>query len=294
MADTAAQAEIRGIDIQKLAEGFADVGVVLSKYIPTVGATARELRWYSKTSGAGSSNFLSAVTTTGITTDMIETSSKAMPVVIENSYTRNTGYAKKFFAASPLISIEDLKDCDPDVWGDLIKDTVRAVNKKKDARALTVLDAAGCGTAAATGNGWNVDADGDPLLDFLAAIESIESYGYNANDLIAYMNPAEKKWLLRWLITVKGSSIPGFSSTKVESGEVMSFMGVKLVSDPLRPTDTVTIFSPSQAVKYKEFVPLTTAIIDEPGVGKTVRVWTEGEFIRYNPYAVFKLTDTIN
>jgi hypothetical protein len=294
MADTAAQAEIRGIDIQKLSEGFADVGVVLSKYIPTVAATARELRWYSKTSGAGSANYLSSPTTTGVTTDMIETASKAMPVVIENSYTRNTNYVKKFFASSPLISIEDIKDCDPDVWGDLIKDTVRAVNKKKDARALTVLDAAGCGTAAATGNGWNVDADADPVLDFLAAIESIESYGYNADDLIAYMNPAEKKWLLRWLITVKGSSIPGFSSSKVESGEVMSLMGIKIVSDPLRPTDTVTIFSPSQAVKYKEFVALTTATIDEPGVGKTVRVWTEGEFIRYNPLAVFKLTDTIN
>lgn len=294
MADGQGQADIRGIDIQKLAEGFADVGIVLSKYIPTVSATARELRWYSKTSGAASGNFLASPTTTGVTTDMIETASKAMPVVIENTYTRNTNYVKKFFASSPLISIEDIKDCDPDVWGDLIKDTVRAVNKKKDARALTVLDASGCGTAAATGNGWNVDADADPVLDFLAAIESIESYGYNADDLIAYMNPAEKKWLLRWLITVKGSSIPGFSSSKVENGDVMSLMGIKIVSDPLRPTDTVTIFSPSQAVKYKEFVPLTTAVIDEPGVGKTVRVWTEGEFIRYNPYAVFKLTDTIN
>ena len=294
MADTAAQADIRGIDIQKFSEGFKNVGVVLSAYIPTVATTSRELRWYSKTSGAGSSNFLSSPTTTGITTDMIETASKAMPVVIENSYTRNTNYVKKFFASSPLISIEDIKDCDPDVWGELIKDTVRAVNKKKDARALTVLDAAGCGTAAATGNGWNVDADGDPVLDFLAAIESIESYGYNADDLIAYMNPAEKKWLLRWLITVKGSSIPGFSSSKIENGEVISLMGIKIVSDPLRPTDTVTIFSPSQAVKYKEFVALTTATIDEPGVGKTVRVWTEGEFIRYNPLAVFKLTDTIN
>jgi hypothetical protein len=294
MADTAAQAEIRGIDVQKLAEGFADVGIVLSKYIPSIDATAREMRWYSKTSGAGSANFLTSPTTTAVTTDMIETSSKAMPVVIENSYTRNTSYVKKFFVTSPLISVEDLKDCDPDVWGDLIKDTVAAVNKKKDARALTVLDAAGCGTAAATGNGWNVDADGDPILDFLAAIESIESYGYNSGDLIAYMNPAEKKWLLRWLISVKGSSIPSFSSSKAESGELMTLLGVKIVSDPLRPTDTVTIFSPSQAMQYKSFVPLTTAVIDEPGVGKTVRVWTEGEFIRKNPYAVFKLTDTIN
>jgi hypothetical protein len=74
----------------------------------------------------------------------------------------------------------------------------------------------------------------------------------------------------------------------------MTFLGVKIVSDPLRPTDTVTIFSPSQAVIWREFMPTTSAVIDEPGVGKTVRVWCEGEAIRPNPLAVFKLTDTIN
>jgi hypothetical protein len=294
MADTAGQADIRGIDIQKFAEGFADVGITLTKYIPTVKASARELRWYSKTSGQASANFLSSPTTTGMTTDLIETSEKALPVVIENTYTRNTNYVKKFFASSPMISIEDLQDSDPDIWGEQIKDVIRAVNKKCDARTLTVLDAAGCGTAAATGNGWNVDADADPSLDFLAAIESIENYGYTTEDLIAYMNPAEKKWLLRWIVTVKGSSIPALSSQLVVSGKIMEFFGVKIISDALRPTDTVTIFSPSQAVKWKGFEALTTAVVDEPGIGKAVRVWRAGEAIRQNPYAVFKLTDTIN
>jgi len=289
MADTAGQAEIRGIDIVKLVEGFADVDIILKNYVRVVSTSAREIRWYQKTAG-----YLTSPTTTGMTTDMIETSSKAMPVVIENSYTRNTSYVKKFFATSPMISVEDLKDCDPDIWGDIIKDAVRAVNKKVDARILTVLDAAGCGTAAATGNGWNVDADADPILDFMNAIESIKSYGYATSDLIAYMNQAEEKWLMRWLITVKGSSIPSFSSDKVGNGKLMELMGVRIVSDPNRPTDTVTIFSPSKAVIWREFMPVTSAVIDEPGMGKTVRVWCEGEAIRPNPYAVFKITDTIN
>lgn len=289
MADTAGQAEIRGIDINKLVEGFRDVDIVLKKYVRVISTTAREIRWYQKTAG-----YLTSPTTTGMTSDLIETSSKSMPVVIENSYTRNTSYVKKFFASSPMISVEDLKDSDPDIWGDIIKDAVRAVNKKVDSRILTVLDASGCQTAAATGNGWNVDADADPMLDFLAAIEAIENYGYSSQDLIAYMNPAEKKWLLRWLITVKGSSIPGFASSKVEGGELMTFLGVRIVSDPNRPTDTVTIFSPSAAVIWREFMPTNSAVIDEPGIGKTVRVWCEGEAIRPNPNAVFKLTDTIN
>lgn len=289
MADQAAQAEIRGIDINKLVEGFADVGVILKNYVRVVSTTAREMRWYQKTAG-----YLTSPTTTGVTTDMIETSSKAMPVVIENSYTRNTSYVKKFFASSPMISLEDLKDADPDIWGDLIKDTAIAVNKKIDARILTVLDAAGCQTAAATGNGWNVDADADPIYDFLNALENIEAYGYDTSNAVAYMNPAEKKWLLRWIITVKGSSIPNFSAERASTGELMSFLGVKLVSDPNRPTDTVTIFVPEKAVIWREFMPMTSAIVNDEGIGKTVRVWSEGEAIRPNPNAVFKLTDTIN
>ena len=267
MADQAAQALIRGIDINKLVEGFANVDIVLKKYVRQVTTSAREIRWYSKTAG-----YLTSPTTDGITTDMIETSSKAMPVAIENSYTRETSYVKKFFATSPMLSIEDLKDSDPDIWGDIIQDAARAVNKKVDSRILTVLDAAGAQTAAATGNGWNVDADADPVLDFLEAIRAIESYGYSSDDLIAYMNPAEKKWLLRWLISVKGSSIPGFSSSKVDGGELMQFLGVKIVSDPNRPTDIVTIFSPSKAVVWREFMSMSSAVIDEPGIGKTVRV----------------------
>jgi len=93
---------------------------------------------------------------------------------------------------------------------------------------------------------------------------------------------------------VKGSSIPAFSSTKVGSGELMSFMGVKIVSDPNRPTDTVTIFSPSKAVIWKEFMGMSSAVVNDEGIGKTVRVLAEGEAIRPNPNAVVVLTDVIN
>lgn len=289
MADTSAEADIRGVNITKLVEGFADVNIVLKKYVRVVSESNREIRWQSKTAG-----YLTSPTTTGITTDMIETSFKAIPVTIENSYTRTTSYVKKWFVTSPLITIEDIKDSQPDIWGDIIKDTVIAVNKKVDARILTVMDASGCQTGAATGDGWNVDANADPVLDFLTAIEAIENYGYSSADLVAYMNPAEKKWLLRWLITVKGSSIPSFSSEKVGSGVLMSLLGVRIVSDPNRPTDTVTFFSPSKAVMWREFMPTTSAVLDEPGIGKYVRVWCEGEAIRPNPNAVYKLTDVIN
>lgn len=290
MPDTSAMADIRGIDIKKLVEGFAEEGIILKNYCRVMPASAREIRYYSKTAG-----FLSSPTTTAITGTLIgNTSSKSLPVAIEPSYTRSTAYVKKYFASSPLISLEDLKDCDPDIWGDMIKDAVRAVNYQIDARIQTVMTAAGAGTGAATGNGWNVDADGDPITDFENAKLSMRTYGYDTSNMVCYIDPINEKWLTRWLINVKGSSIPGFSSDKVGSGKIMELLGVKIVVSQLATADQATFFIPDKAVVWKEFMPTQTAVINDEGIGKTVRVWAEGEAIRPNPYAVYVLTDVIN
>lgn len=298
MADSSSMAEIRGIDIVKLVEGFKDVGIVLKNYVRVLPTSAREIRWYAKyvttSPSAGITNgILTGPTTSDMSGFIQNTSAKSLPVVIEDSYTRTTSYVKKYFATSPLITVEDIKDSDPDVWGDIIRDAVRAVNYQVDARILVVLDAAGCGTGAST-DGWNLDATADPISDLLAAKESIKSYGYPTDNLVAYMNQAEEKWLIRWLINVKGSSIPEFSSDKVASGKILEVLGIKIVSNPNRATDTVTVFNPDYAVIWKEFMPTTSAIVEDPGIGKKVRVWCEGEAIRPNPYAIYKITDTID
>lgn len=290
MVDTSGMADIRGIDISRLVEGFAEEGIILKNYCRVVPCSAREIRYYSKTAG-----FLASPTTQGVTATLIgNTSSKSLPVAIEPSYTRNTAYVKKYFASSPMISLEDLKDCDPDIWGDMIKDAVRAVNYQIDARIQTVLVAAGAGTGAATGNGWNVDADGDPITDFENAKLSMRTYGYDTSDIVCYIDPINAKWLIRWLINVKGSSIPNFSSEKVLSGKVMELLGVKVVVSQLATADQALFFIPDKACIWKEFMPVTSAIINDEGIGKTVRVWAEGEAIRPNPYAVYVLTDVIN
>ena len=287
MADTSSMAEIRGIYISKLVEGFAEEGIILKNYCRVIPTSAREIRWYSKTAG-----FLTGPTSTDITTTLIaNTSSKSLPVAIEPSYTRTTSYVKKYFASSPMLSIEDIKDCDPDVWGDMLKDTVRAVNYQVDQRIQTVMTAAGCGTAAAVDE-WDVDATCDPITDVLLGLESIRSYGYEINNVVLYLNPLEYKNLIRWLINVKGSSIPNFSSDKVESGKMMEFLGCKVVVSENATSDQATMFVPNKAVIWKEFMPITSAVVDDAGIGKTVRVWCEGEAIRPNPYAVYKISNT--
>ena len=81
MADGNAMADIRGLDIDKLAKGFADEENVFKNFVTVSPTKAREMRWYQKTAG-----FLDSVDTTGITASQIaNTSTKSLPVVVEQT-----------------------------------------------------------------------------------------------------------------------------------------------------------------------------------------------------------------
>jgi len=299
MADTAGQAEIRGIDIDKLAKGFADIDNIFKKYANNSKTKAREIRWYQKTSG-----FLETPTATGLTTTLINpVDGGARPSSIEQSWTRQTSYVKKYFVESPLFSIEDIKDSDIDVLGTNVRDLTRAVARKVDLRFFSVITEAAAATptvpapstvntSVATADGWN-DADtGDPIADILLMKQTIYSQGYNPEGAILCMNSIEHRFLIDYLINVKGSSIPAFSSEKVKTGVVMEILGVNVVISENWTTDSVGMFIPNRSVTYKAFMPMTSVVMDEPGIGKKIRVWEEGEFLLTDPKSVYILTDT--
>ena len=106
------------------------------------------------------------------------------------------------------------------------------------------------------------------------------------------MNSIEHENLMKFLINVKGSSIPSFSSAKVKTGVVMELLGLQIVVSEIASTDEVTVFVPKRAVTWKSFAAITTAIIDEPGIGKKIRVWEEGVPLLTDPKCVHVTTDT--
>lgn len=293
MADTSGQQEIRGINIDRLAKGFADETLVLKRFVTVAKTNARQIRWYQKTAG-----FLDSTDTTGITASQIaNVAERALPVVVEQSWTRQTSYVRKYFVESPLMSIEDIKDCDIDILATNVRDLVKAVANQVDARILEVLgDSLGTGgnvnTAAATADGWDDTATGDPIKDILDGLEQIRIYRYDTSNVVLYMHPTEYSHLMAYLINVKGSSIPSFASEKVKSGVLMELLGCKVVVSTNMSTDTVIMFVPNRACTWKQFTPITSAIIDDPGIGKKIRVWEEGEAILTDPRAVHVITDT--
>jgi len=300
MADTSGEQDIRGIDIDKLAKGFADEASLLKQFVTVSNTKAREIRWYQKTAG-----FLDSVDTTAITLSQIaNTSDRSLPVVVEQSWTRQTSYVKKFFVESPTISAEDIKDSDIDILATNVRDLVRAVANQVDIRIYSVLIEAAAATpttpnptntlsTAATADGWDDIATGNPIKDILTGNRKIRAQGYDTNNIILYINPVEHENLMNFLISVKGSSIPAFSSEKVRTGVVMELLGNQVVVSQNATTDYALQFIPKRSATWKSFMPITSVVIDDPGVGKKIRVWEEGECLLTDPKSVHQITDTV-
>lgn len=293
MADGQGQAEIRGIDIDKLAKGFADEDNIFKKFVTVSKTKAREIRWYQKTSG-----FVDTATTSGITSSFIENvAQKARPYVAEQTVTRNTSYIKKYFVESPWISIEDIKDSDPDMLAMHVRDLTRGVARKVDKRIYNVITESQSPTnilnTAAEGTGWDDTTNGNPILDILNGQMKIRQNGYNSKEAIIVMNSIEHKHLINYLITTKGSSIPQFASAQVEKHVVMELLGNRVIVSENAITDSVAQWIPSRSATFKTFIGMTAAVKTDEGIGKKIRIWEEGETILTDPKSVHLITDTI-
>ena len=289
MADTSGMQDIRGIDIDKLSKGFADEQNVF-KGICTLSTTqAREIRWYKKTSG-----FLDSTDTSGITASQIaNTSERSLPVVVEQSWTRQTSYVRKYFVESPTISMEDIKDTDVDILATNIRDLVRAVARQVDKRIYDVATA-GVGNSNAATTTWNngTQANVNIIKDLLTAKKDIRIDGYDPEGAFLLLTPLDHELMITNLIFTKGSSIPNFSSEKMKSGVVMEILGLKVIVSTNVDADEALVVVGQRALTWKSFMPITSVVIDEPGIGKKIRCWEEGECLMTDVNAAAKITNT--
>ena len=283
-AEGIGQSDIRGLDIDKLVKGFADEEIIMKKYVTVTPTSAREIRWYQKTAG-----FIDSEDTTDITASQIQTSSKSLPVIVNQTWTRQTSYVKKFFAASELISEEDIKDNDVDVLATLIRDIVRGVERQVDLHIINVISEnftpSAIQTIAITDE-WDDYANCIPIEDLAKAREYLKNYNYEPNGAILLIRPDVERFLLNYLIAVKGSSIPQFASSKVENAVLLEILGFKVVTSTLVTSDKGLIFVPQRACTFKQFMPISSATITDEGIGKTIRVWEEGVALLTDPKSV--------
>src|SRR3990167_3054142 len=109
--------------------------MILKRFVTNTTTSAREIRCYQRTAGV-----LDSTDTTGITASQIaNVAYGARPVVVEQSWTRNTSYIRKYFVESPMLTEEDIRDSDIDILATNIRDLVRAVENQIDKRIYDVL-----------------------------------------------------------------------------------------------------------------------------------------------------------
>lgn len=293
MADTSGMADIRGIDIDKLAKGFAEEELIFKRFVTNTSTSAREIRWYQKTSG-----FLTATSTSaGTNAPIANVAPLALPNVLEQSWTRNTSYVRKYFVESPVLSDEDIRDSDIDILATNVRDLTRAIAYQVDARIWDVMtesrsvvniNSVSANAAWNTASYTNVNI----IEDLMDAKLQIRTYGYNPEGAILFLSPLDHKSLLTWLIDGKGSSIPSFASQKIETGVVMEILGLRVVVSTAVTADYACVAIADRAVTWKSFMPITARTIEEVGIGTKIRVWEEGEAILTDPRAVCLITNT--
>ena len=287
MAYTVEQAEIRGLDIDKMIKGFALTTYVFKSMVTVSSTSGDSIRWYQET----------AADLTLVSPSKFETSPLSQFETAEVSWTRNTSYPKKY-AVEGTISREDIKGADIDVLARTILRLTRAVVKQVDSRIYDVMSdtqgtgSAGVGTGAATGDGWDDTTNGNPVIDIMKGLQNIAENDYDTSGCIVAMDPNNYTDLLNYLITVKGSSIPQFASDKVQTGVVGTLLGCKLVVSNNVVADSVYVGLPAKSTTWKSFEDIHAETENILGKGTRIAVWENGEAILTDPKASYVITDT--
>lgn len=297
---TSGQQNIRGIDIDKLAKGYAEEDDVLKKFCTVTTTSAREMRWYQKTAG-----FI-LPTSPAI---VLNAAQNALPTVLEQSWTRVTSYVKKFFVESPLLSDEDIKDTDIDVLATNIHDLTRTIAHTVAMRIYSVVgeitytSSTGIGSSVGTYSqsvtqtvaaaaAWNAASftNVDMIKDIMAIKTAIRNYAYDPEGAVLVLTPTQHQQLIDWLISQKGSSIPIFASEQLKTGKVMDLLGTQIVVNLIACSGSIVGFIPQRSATWKSFVPITAAQVPDVGIGTKIRIWEEGECLLTDPKSVCVLT----
>lgn len=286
MADTQGMADIRGLDIDRLAKGFAEEQYVFKNDCTIAGMSGDSIRWFQKTAGTLTATTPSATTNIGRLSN---------PTTLEVSWTRNTSYPKKFMVEG-FLAIEDINGAEIDVLATTIRDLTMVITRDIDAHIWDVMSesqsAVNIQTVATTATWDAASYAADIVKDLMTLKKMIRDYNYDPEGGSLYLSPTDYKNMIAWLISGKGSSIPGFSSEKITSGTVMQLLGFNIKVSNNVTDDYALAVVPKRATTYREKQGITAQTTDDPGIGKRVRIWAHGIAYNTDPKAIVLLTNT--
>lgn len=290
MTDTVEMADIRGLDIDKLAKGFAEEQYILKSICQVSTMTGDSIRWYQKTAGTLEPEGPSVIANVG---------RMANPATLEVDWTRNTSYPAPY-KVEGFISMEEIKSADLDVLATTIRDLTLAITKAVDTDIWnvmredgTVVDIQTFATTAVGGDQWDAaNFAADIIKDLAHAKKLLADYNYNPEGATLLISPKDYESIVTWLISGKGSSIPNWSSDKIKSGVVMQLLGLNIRVSSVVTADKALVIIPKRATTFKQQFPLVAKTIEEPLIGTKIRIGEAGIAYNTDPKAIIYITDT--
>ena len=278
MVETAGQALIRDIDISKGAIAEFEEALIIRALIASKPTKAREFKFWQKTTG---------YLTLTAPAKLSNIAPGARPFVAETSWTPTTNFTIKYMLDSPMINMEDESDSEVAVFRDNAKDVVESIANDIDGDVWDVISenqTASNINSVTTQAAWDAASGQDPFLDIMAAKTVIRQQTKRSiRNGVLLMNSKAEQDLLVWLVSTKGSSVPNFASEKVGTGTIDKFAGLQIVVSETITTDFAMVADLKQAAQYREFKSLQTWIITEEGIGRKIRVSTNGVAILIKP-----------
>jgi len=286
MADANGQALIRGLDIDKASKDMLEEATIFKNECKFESTSSRQIRWYQKTSG-----YLTTTTPAKISNIPYG----ARPFVLRQTWTRNTSYTKKYLLDSEMIDMEDETDSDVQIWMNTAEDLTGAVAFDRDGDVWDVVSESQSPTLindVTSVAAWDAASGQNPYADVTEAEQLIREQTKKTPTLKIYLSAKDHKSLKDWLVTTKGSSIPGFSSQLVENKQLLVFDSKQVIVSENVTADYAMVANLERAAIYKEFSGLKTSIITEDQIGRKLRVGTNGITLLVRPKYVALISNT--
>ena len=277
MADGTGQALIKGLEIDKVSKDMLEEASIFKGEVKNETTASREIRWYQKTSG---------LLTMTSPANISAIAYGARPFVLRRTWTRNTSFTKKYLLDSELINMEDETDSDVQVFLNTAEDLTDALafDRDKDIWDVTSENQSPSLINDVTSTAaWDAASGQNPYED-VAEAEQLIREGTNRNPVLKiYLSPKDHKSLKVWLVTVKGSSISGFSSQLVENKPLLMFDSKQVIISDNITADFAMVANLERSTIYKEFSALKTSIITEEQIGRKLRMGTNGITLLVRP-----------
>jgi hypothetical protein len=282
------QADIRGLDIDRLAKGFARPSYIFKSECTVAPMKGDSIRWFQKTAG---------VLTPTAPSVIASVSPGSIPETLEVSWTRNVSYPKPY-KVEGFLTMEDIRQSEVDVLATTIRDLTEAIANAVDADIWDVMSESQSPTNIQTfattsigGAQWNSGTNGEIVKDLMYVKKLVKDFDYPTEGMTLFLDSIGYQSLVNWLISVKGSSIPGFSSEKIKSGIVTNILGFNVKVSNNVTADYALAVVPKKATTVRQAMQITAKKIDKPLIGTTVRIGEEMVAYNTDPKAIVLISD---